>query len=331
MISSSMQRFVVVLAVLVALVSCKKDSPKPTPAVPASVAALPKDTLPPVPADAAETRWARPFVYRIVGAKPSWLFGTIHVSEPALATFPPSLDAAIEQAEVVNTEVPMDPSMGSEFIAGARLGGGKTLDNVLPPPLFARARGAFAEKSLDLAPFLHSKPWFLAVEVSLLDHLLELQQPIDARIYQRAQAARKEVGGLETVKEQIDVFDGLSEGEQVSMVEEALDQRDKARKDGRDPLHELLVAYLAGDEGGLEKALDRDYDPKNPLDVKMRARLLTDRNAHMAERIAERTRRTPARSWLFAVGSAHLLGTDGVVAKLRAAGLTVERVDPPSP
>ena len=175
------------------------------------------------------------------------------------------------------------------------------------------------------------KPWFLAIEVSFIDHLAELKRPVDERIYQRAQVAGKEVGGLETVKEQLDVFDGLSDSEQVSMVEEALDQRDKAKKDGRDPLHDLLAAYLTGDEGELERTLDRDYDPKNPLDVKMRARLLTDRNVHMAERIVERTRRSPAKSWLFAVGSAHLLGTDGVVAKLRAAGLTVERVDAPSP
>ena len=327
------KRFVVVLAVFVALASCKKDSPKPAPAVPASLAALPAVALPPALDDAAAPHgaWTHPFVYRIGGTKPSWLFGTIHVSEPAFATFPHSLDAAIDQADVVNTEVPMDPAMGSEFIAGAKLSGGKTLNDVLPAPVFARAKGAFAEKGLDLTPFLHVKPWFLAIEVSMIDHLSELKLPIDERIYRRAEVAGKAVGGLETLREQIDVFDGLTDAEQVSMVEETLDTRDKAKKDGRDPLHELLDAYLAGDEGGLERALDRDYDPKNPLDVKMRTRLLTDRNVHMAERIVEKTRRSPARSWLFAVGSAHLLGTDGVVAKLRAAGLTVDRVDPPSP
>lgn len=328
-----MKRVGVLVLVLVALFSCKSEAPRPTPAaVPASVTVQPSVALPvPAEAAAADARWTRPFVYRIGGAKPSWLFGTIHVSAPALARLPPSLDEAIEQAEAVNTEVPMDAAMGAEFVAGARLHGGKTLSNVLPAPLLARAKGAFAERGLDLAPFAASKPWFLAVEISLLDHLLELKEPLDARIYQRAQAAGKEVGGLETVQEQIDVFDVLSEAEQIRMVEEALDQRDKAQKEGRDPLRDLLVAYVAGDEQGLETALDRDYDPKDPLDVKMRARLLTDRNVHMSARIAERVRRTPARSWLFAVGCAHLLGADGVVAKLRAAGLTVERVDPPLP
>ena len=324
----------VLLAVLVALVSCKGDAPKPAPAPPISVAAQPSIRLPPV-GDVSTApglaRWTRPFVYRIVGAKSSWLFGTIHVSEPALATFPPSLDLTIEQADAINTEVPMDASMGREFFSGAKLPGGKTLDKVLPAPLFARAQGAFAEARIDLTPFLPSKPWFLAVEVSLIDHLAELKDPMDARIYQRAEGARKEVGGLETVKEQVDVFDGLTDDEQVRMVAEALDQRDKAKKEGRDPLHELVMAYLAGDEDGLERALDRDYDPNDPLDVKMRARLLTDRNVHMAARITERVRRVPAKSWLFAVGSAHLVGADGLVAKLRAAGLQVVRVDPASP
>ena len=326
-----MKRFVVLLAVLVALASCKSDASKPGPVVPASVAAVPKLEFPPVPDAGAEARWTRPFVYRIDGAKPSWLFGTIHVSDPALAKFPPSLEQALAAADVVDTEVPMDASMGREFASGAKLSGGKTLDKIVPAPLVTRAKGAFADAELVFTPFLQCKPWFLAVEISLIDHLAQLQDPIDARIYRRAQGSGKEVGGLETVKEQLDVFDGLTDTEQVGMLAETLDQRDKARKEGRDPLHELLVAYVAGDEDGLEKALDRDYDPKDPLDVKMRARLLTDRNVHMAERITDRVHRTPARSWLFAVGSAHLLGTDGVVAKLRAAGLGVVRVDPASP
>ena len=55
-------------------------------------------------------------------------------------------------------------------------------------------------------------------------------------------------------------------------------------------------------------------------------RLITDRNKVMTDRIAAKLKASPNKTYLFAVGSAHLLGDDGIVAQLKKKGLTVERV-----
>lgn len=314
---------VVTLALFVA---CKSD-PKPTttspsPSATTAARAIVLPSAEPSAVAPAPSGWV-PILYKIDGPKPSYLLGTIHVGDPRLSRFPSVLSKDFAASDELVTEVVMDSADKNKFALGTILDG-KTLDQVVSPPVFAKTRSAFTALGVPVTSYNHMKPWAVAVQITLVDHIQDLQNGVDMRLTSDARAAKKTVSGLETFDEQLDVFDKVSGSDQEAMLDEAITQRDKAKKEGRDPIKELVDAYVSGDEERVLSSLDKDFDPKNPLDVKMRQRLVYDRNVTMEQRIADKTK-AGTRSYFFAVGSAHVVGPEGIVARLRAAGVKVER------
>jgi uncharacterized protein YbaP (TraB family) len=56
-------------------------------------------------AAAAPAPWTRPFLWRIEGAAPSYLFGTMHLPDERAAHFPPSVAQALESSQAVVLEI----------------------------------------------------------------------------------------------------------------------------------------------------------------------------------------------------------------------------------
>ena len=329
--------FVVFLVALLACGSSKErvDAPKPNPEAQPSASAVASAQPSASAASSAApeqvatpTEW-HPLLFKIAGAKPSYLFGTIHVPDSRLGTFPAPMNSALASADEVVTEMPLDDTSPMHAMQLSSLPAGKTLSTELPKAVYDRLKATFDAKGLGMAfPMLERmKIWAIAVQVGLLDHLKDLiggAKPIDVVLHDRAVSMTKKTSGLETENEQLAVFDGLTKDEQTRFLEESLDERDKAERDHKDLFVTLMNLYIAGDEGPLLKELNSGFDTSKPLDVKLMKRLITDRNKIMSDRIATKVK--APRSYFFAVGAAHLLGDDGVVAQLKKKGLTVDRV-----
>ena len=277
---------------------------------------------------APTTLSSHPLLWKIQGDHPSYIFGTIHIPDARVLAFPKSVSDAIDGCDELYTEVPMDMATQLSVAGQMLLPGGKTLENVLPKKLFKKLEGLFSAKGFPFAPLNRMKIWAITAQVVLLDHLMEFasKQPLDMVIYLRAQKKGKKVGGIETVKEQLDVFDSLTMEEQIRMLKQTLEQLDEFHAKGSDPVTELLEAYLKGDEKKLYDTMMETYDPKNPLDRKIMKRLFFDRNTHMAERMAKKISENKDTKFFFAVGAGHLLGDTGVISQLRKKGLKLSRV-----
>jgi uncharacterized protein YbaP (TraB family) len=331
------RRFLAFVVLLIACGSSKErvDAPKPSASDSASAtvasaepttssSTLPQQITPPA------ITW-KPLLYRVAGTKPSFLFGTIHVPDDRLVP-PDNLKNAFHDAEEVVTELPLDDTSPTHAMSLASLPNGKSLTTELPRATCDRLKAVFVKKGMDAAfPMMeHMKVWAVAVQIGLLDHLQQLiggAKPIDVVIHDRAKELGKRTSGLETEAEQLAVFDGLSKDEQARFLEESLDERDKAERDHKDVFATLMTLYLAGEETPLLNELNAGFDPTKPLDQKLLKRLITDRNKIMTDRITAKMKSAPARQYLFAVGAAHLLGDDGIVAQLKKKGVTVERVN----
>lgn len=302
-----------------------ETAPRATP--PAASASVPQTR--PVSDDVA-TAWRRPLLYRVIAKpKPFYVFGTIHLPSTRLATFPTALETAMNEADVVLTEVPMTPESQAAAAAAMTLPAGKTLADGLPPLLYADVAATFGARGVPVSSLQNLKPWVVTLQLAVVDRLGELAKgkALDAEVYDRALLAGRKVGGLETVNEQLSVFDALTQVEQIEMLGQMLEYRGRMQAARRDVLRELMDAYVAGDETLID-GLTRDaYDPDDALSVKLFKRLFTDRNRRMVTRMLARTRAARNQTYLFAVGAGHLVGQQGIVAQLEGLGLKVERVE----
>lgn len=288
---------------------------------------------------AADPVWAgtatnRPFLWRIeaAGAKPSFVFGSIHIPHPATTNLPPAVAKALAEADAVYCELPFDEQTMREAALTA-MAAERPLAEVLPTNLYARAEAEMRRilPALGIRPLERAEVWTLAFQLMVLEDQMKYPAipPLDLLFYQRARAAGKEVGGLETLQEQLEAMRSFTHGEQVDLLRATLDDIADARQRGTSPTEELLAVYLAGDSAALDREADRVLSTYSPaLRQRFEQTLLGGRNRVMADRIVKKLNAAPGRSHVFVLGALHSIGQGSVVERLAAAGLKVERVAP---
>jgi uncharacterized protein YbaP (TraB family) len=279
-----------------------------------------------------------PFLWRVEGRTPLYLFGTIHVPDDRVLALPASVTKAFGEASAVYTEIPMDAGTQMGIMGKVMLPEGTQLSEVIGQPLYDRMTAA-VEKTLGgehagmgamLAPlFQRMKPWAAMSQLSLLEFLPEMmagKQPLDAMLYARAQSEGKKVGALETPDEQIAVFESFSTREQIRMLELTLDEIEKTKAGDRTQTQALIDAYLSGDMAVVSQVMDEAMSGDQALMARFQNIAITKRNNHMTERILALRRDQPSTVFFVAVGTAHYAGPTGIVAQLQKAGLKLSRV-----
>ena len=126
----------------------------------------------------------------------------------------------------------------------------------------------------------HMQPWAVAVTLSM--PAPETGQVLDVALYQSALQSGKRLHGLETIKEQLDVFTSMSLADQVTMLKDAVEHFQEMES----LFAELLSAWKQRDLARLvainENALatgDQRF-----VDV-FQKRLIVQRNHLMVERM----------------------------------------------
>jgi uncharacterized protein YbaP (TraB family) len=283
------------------------------------------------PAVAAEvTPTEKPFLWMIAGETPSFLFGTVHLPDDRVLALPDVVEAAFEATDALYTEIPMNPTTMLASLSAMQLANGKTLSDVLPAELVTRAEAYLERRGLSIALFSRFKVAFFAAQLTLLDELenLATRQPLDAVLFSRASEAGKEARALETVDEQLAIFDAFDEKEAAAMLRMTLDYLEGLDADSRSPTEELIELYLEGDGEALASKMYEYFDPKDAFTRKFVDLAITQRNRRMAERIDEWTKKEPDRVHFFAVGALHYPMDVGLIELLRTRGYEIERLSP---
>jgi uncharacterized protein YbaP (TraB family) len=279
-----------------------------------------------------------PFLWRVDGSAPLYLFGTIHVPDDRVLALAPSVVKAFDDSAAVYTEIPMDSATQLGVMGKVMLPEGTQLSEVIGQRLYDRMTAA-AEKTLGaehaalggiLGPlFQRMKPWAAMSQLSLLEFLPDImagKQPLDAMLYARAQAEGKKVGALETPDEQIAVFESFTLPEQTRMLELTLDEIERVKPGGHTQTQELIDAYLSGDMAVVSNVMEEAMAGDRALMARFQDIAITRRNNHMTERILALRKEQPSTTMFVAVGTAHYAGPTGIVAQLQKAGLKVSRV-----
>jgi uncharacterized protein YbaP (TraB family) len=195
---------------------------------------------------------------------------------------------------------------------------GRTLDGIIGTELFNQASRVCSSRGIPELVLQRMKPWAVAVTLSM--PVPETGQVLDMMLYQDALLANKPVHGLETIGEQLDVFDTLPESGQIMLLRDALENFP-----GIDALYEeLLQAYKRRDLGALMAINDASMPIGDQrLADDLQRRLIRDRNRLMAERMQPYLEQGRA---FVAVGALHLPGADGLLQLLQQRGYILRRV-----
>ncbi|HWR88029.1 MAG TPA: TraB/GumN family protein [Acidiferrobacterales bacterium] len=254
----------------------------------------------------------------IPGIAPSYLFGTYHTNDPRITTLPCPVKDVFDRASSYTMEVITNGAGIVSMAEAMFFNDGKTLKDVLGEPLYQETlRTVGAIETTKTGGINNMKPW--AVMMLLSAPRAGRGLFLDMALQYDATQRGKPTYGLETMQEQIAVFNGMSLDDQIVLLRDAVQNYQLTQ----DAMEELTRAYLKRDLSAL-LALNEKFKPKDArVYTNMMDRLLVRRNANMAERMRVRLKEGNA---FVAVGALHLPGDNGLLRLLSAAGYHVTRV-----
>lgn len=255
-------------------------------------------------------------LWRISGnglAKDSYLFGTIHAICSDDFFFSPAAEKALAESEQLALELDMDdPMMLLQVQQSMIMPNGGHLRKLLPEADYERLNRFFRDSvKMDLNMLGMMKP--MALSALMYPRLLSCQTvSYEMKLMGMAKKQNKEVIGMETVADQLKVFDAIPLESQAKMLLETLDKYGEQAGE----MQALMATYKKQDINALYENIKKSSFGTEQFEEV----LLTNRNRAWIDKIS---RLSGEKAMFYAVGAGHLGGPNGVIALLRGKGFTV--------
>ncbi len=255
-------------------------------------------------------------LWRITGnglSKPSYLFGTMHITDKRVFYFSDSLYHSLEQCEGFAAELDMTNLMTTYlnelFNKQNDESESSYIVNDVDERILDRYKTSLERKFKKPIDKITEKEIKKEADWAQQKFLQgEMPTFMDAYLFDIARKQGKWVGGIEDFEDQFSKIENES-------PEEELEEIFADKKEVNKRFEWMVKTYLKQDLDAIDKSEeiwqgDKDF-------------ILISRNAKMSRRIDSLAH---IRSCLFAIGAAHLPGDSGVVSLLRKRGFTVSPV-----
>jgi uncharacterized protein YbaP (TraB family) len=264
-------------------------------------------------------------LWRISGrnlAKPSYLFGTIHLLCANDIDLSETLKKAINETDKVYLELDMDNLFEMmQAVQKMKMRNDTTLSDLLSESDYKKVKTFFASKS-SIIPFsiLETyKPMLAASMIMQTSTECDNAVSMEQIIMQEAKENKKEIKGMETMAYQLSIFDSIPyevQAKQLLAFISDNDTEDKASKE----YDEMASAYRNQDLSKLEALINKEeLGIGNFADL-----LLYNRNKNW---VTSMDKIFANNSAVIAVGAGHLPGEKGVINLLKKAGYKVEPME----
>ena len=243
--------------------------------------------------------------------KPSYIFGTMHLIEKEYFFFPEKLKKHVEKSEQLIMELPGIPDQ-KEALKYIQLKEGTFYDFFTKEQADSIMKWAYTELHMNDAQFrgvmTKMKP-FVAVQLATQLHFFGKTESYELTLETLAKEKQLPVKGLESIEEQMSLFDDMSTSEQSEMVMEIV-RKPKEQFDETKTMEQLYVRqnvdslyqFIVHSEGTIASENTRFID---------------NRNQNWIPKIEEMIHEK--RSFI-AVGAGHLGGPNGVIRLLQKKG-----------
>jgi len=248
--------------------------------------------------------------------EPSYLFGTIHLICPTDFYLSQQLKNSIGKTQQLALEIDMDdPGLMAAMTKTMFMADDKKLTDILPEKDYNQLKQFYKDSlKMDIATFGRAKPFMMMGP--MFNKILGCEpQSYEISLMGLANNQKSEIIGLESIEEQMAIFDTIPYDRQAAMLVNMIDKLPETRKE----FHDLVELYKQQDLQGLYNlTLKSEFGMDGQDEV-----MLFRRNQNWISRIDILTHERPT---FIAVGAAHLGGDKGVIALLRKAGYKVRAV-----
>jgi uncharacterized protein len=267
------------------------------------------------------------------GTQPSYLFGTMHMTDPRVTALTPGAEQVFEKAGTVvieTTEILDQSAMMATLARNPDLmmfTDGTTLMSLLSPADQKALEAGLAERGISLTAVSKMKPWMLSAMVSLpaceLSRKAAGAPVLDVKLAEDAKAAGKKLEGLETVVDQFKAMASLPMDFHLKALVDTVHLGDRIN----DVIETMIVLYTKGDTGTFWP-LFRNVLPEEAADdagyAAFEQAMIVERNKTMVKNAQPIL---AAGNAFIAVGALHLPGPDGLIELLRRNGHRVTAVN----
>lgn len=293
-----------------------------------------------VPAEATVFEEATPLFYKITDAngKTMWLLGTVSMGDGRTANLPAAITDAFTAADALAVEYDAeafaqalltDPTLQSQISKAYYYSDNSTTASHMSEELYAKVYPlllATGSNSIN-APYMKVIIWENLIESLYLQqsYSLTMAQSMDQRLLDWAYAQEKKIYEIESYISVLNILSGYSDDLQTALLEELLQDGLITYAADANQIYEL---WCAGDADGLLAVTATDTS-------EMTEEQLTLYNEYYKATYTNRLKAmlTAAKNYLggeetvfYAVNIEYLLGDEGLVTQLEAAGYTVEAV-----
>ena len=256
------------------------------------------------------------------GANMLYLAGSVHARGkdvyPLPAAFEKAFDASSTLVEEINLGEVESLSAAPMLLAKGMYGDGRTFDSAVSKETAALVTEKFKQTGLPIEMFRPMKPWMVMLMLTALEAQkmgLDAALGLDKYFYDKANAAKKPVIGLETAEFQIDRFDKMSDKLQEQMLLSTLNEFDAQGSE----LKGMIAAWQRGDTAALEKTVLSSFKEYPEAYTS----LIVDRNRAWIPQL-EKCLSRPMPCFVV-VGAAHMVGPDGLLNLLKVKGYKIEQ------
>ncbi len=269
----------------------------------------------------AQQHYAKTLLWRITGnglQKPSYLFGTMHLTDKRLFNFGDSVYNAIEKTDGLAMEVNPDEMVAymlNKMMDDAT--SGKKLQEILKGDDYKKYSARLAKKFNKPADEVTTTDVYKEKNKWMTEYMQKGEMPtfVDAYLYNIAKRQGKWLGGIEDISDQAGLLEDLVDKSDVQYL---LADKKGTGYDGDDAgMEKMINTYSSQDLEAIESLTNNMSSPEK------RDRIFIRRNIKMARRIDSLA---ALRNMFFAIGAGHLPGDSGVISLLRARGFVVEPV-----
>lgn len=251
-----------------------------------------------------------------------YLLGSIHALSRDDFPLNPAYEKAYDDADKIVLEVNLSEGNITRLMTlTTKLGtfeDDRTLKDVLGQDKFQELNELGLRHGFSLAAMNNLEPWLVgltAAQILLQSSDLSPELGVDKHFENKAIADSKPVGQLETIEDQLRLFDEMDMDLQILFLETSL----REFKQGKEVIDQMVTAWREGDTQTLANILNDEIR----IHKKIAERLLVDRNKKWADQIE--TYFGSDKDILIIVGAGHLVGPDSLVKILEDRGYDFTR------